>query len=116
MRRPLLYTALIVLFAALALAISLRKQPSSDEAWFFSPVYNFLKNGTTGTTIIDAAGMPWSGVEKYTYWQVPFYFVAEAGWMKVFGLNLFAMRSLSIVAGLAAVLLWLAFFRLLGFE
>jgi uncharacterized membrane protein len=60
--------------------------------------------------------MPWSGVEKYTYWQVPFYFVAEAGWMKVFGLNLFAMRSLSIVAGLAAVLLWLAFFRLLGFE
>ncbi len=115
-RPRILYIALIILFAALALAISLRKSPNSDEAWFFSPVYNFLNHGTTGTTILDATGMPWSGVEKYTYWQVPFYFVAEAGWMKVFGLNLFAMRSLSIVAGLAAVLLWLAFFRLLGFE
>lgn len=116
MRPRWLYCALIVLFVALSLAISLRRHPNSDEAWFFNPVYNYLNHGTTGTTILDATGMPWSGVEKYTYWQVPFYFVAEAGWMKVFGLNLLAMRSLSIVAGLATVLLWLVFFRLLGFE
>lgn len=116
MRHRPIYIALIVLFVLLAAGLTLRKQPDTDEGWFFSPIHNYLTNGTTGTTIMDASGQPWSGVEKYTYWQVPFWFVAEAAWMKIFGLSLAAMRSLSIVAGLVCVLLWISFFRLLRFE
>jgi 4-amino-4-deoxy-L-arabinose transferase-like glycosyltransferase len=112
----LVRVSLIALFVLLTVAIALRKQPSCDEAWFFSPIYNFWTHGTTGTTIIDAAGMPWSGVEKYTYWQVPVYYVVEAGWMKLFGLALVPMRMLSVVAGIATLLLWMRILRLLGYE
>jgi hypothetical protein len=60
--------------------------------------------------------MPWEGVEKRTYWQVPGFYVAEAFWMKAFGMNLWTMRSLAAVAGIGTLALWILLFQTLGFE
>jgi 4-amino-4-deoxy-L-arabinose transferase-like glycosyltransferase len=115
-RPQLFYAVLFLLFAVLVSGVLLAKQPGCDEAWFFSPIYNFLTTGGTGTSILDAAGMPWSGIEKRTYWQVPVFYVAEAFWMKVFGLNLWAMRSLAALAGIGTLALWILLFQALRFE
>ena len=60
--------------------------------------------------------MSWDGVQTRTYWQPPVYFVLQAAWMKVMGLNLFAMRSLSVIAGIVALLLWRSVGRSLGLD
>ena len=66
----------VAVFLLLAIGVARYKQPACDEAWFIDPVVNYFTHGATGTTILESAGQPWSGVEKYTYWQPPFYFVA----------------------------------------
>jgi 4-amino-4-deoxy-L-arabinose transferase-like glycosyltransferase len=108
--------AAAVVLAGLALGCVFTKAPTSDEAWFINPVYNLLTNGTTGTSLLEGRGMAWDGVQTRTYWQPPVYFVLQAAWLKVLGLNLFAMRSLSVVAGIAALLLWRSVGRSLGLD
>jgi hypothetical protein len=110
------YGLILLVFVFLTTALILRKKPWCDEGWFFDPVYNLLVHGTTGTSILQADGTPFSGIEKRTYWQVPFYFVAEAGWMAVFGLSLFAMRALSEAAGVFFLLSWVYIVHKLGFS
>lgn len=110
------YAVLAAVFVLLSLGVAVYKQPACDEAWFLNPVVNYFTNGTTGTTILESAGQPWSGVEKYTYWQPPVYFVVLAGWLKIFGVTLSSVRGLSIFCGLIALLAWGRVFRGLGLD
>src|SRR5216684_1958485 len=111
-----LYVAATAVLAGLALGCVFKKAPSSDEAWFFNPVYNLLTTGTTGTSHLEGRGMAWDGVQTRTYWQPPVYFVLQAAWLKILGLNLFAMRSLSVVSGIVALLLWRSVGRSMGLD
>jgi hypothetical protein len=115
--RPILfYVAIFLVFTGLLAGEALRKQPMCDEGWFFSPIHNFLAHGSTGTNVLDATGLPWAGVEKRTYWQVPVFFVVEALWMKMFGMSLWTMRSVAVLAGIGTFASWILVFRYLGFE
>lgn len=110
------YLILIGGFLGLTAALALTRVPGCDEAWFFSPIYNFFHGQGTGTTVLESAGRPWEGLEKYTFWQVPVFFVAEGIWMKLFGLHLLALRSLVIVCGVVSVLAWREILARLGME
>ncbi|MDP8982973.1 MAG: glycosyltransferase family 39 protein [Acidobacteriota bacterium] len=110
------YAGAAALLATLALGCVFTKAPTSDEAWFFNPVHNLLTSGVTGTSLLESRGMFWQGIETRTYWQPPVYFALQAGWLKILGLNLFAWRSLSVVAAIAALLLWRSTGRSLGLD
>lgn len=96
----------VVLSCALALA----KRPWCDEAWFASPAYNLAYHGTIGTTILDPHGFAYTpdlkGVDRFTYWIMPGYILAQAAWYRVVGFSLFSMRLLSIVWSAIALLSW----------
>ena len=92
--------ASVLVFAALALGRCWTGLPWVDEGWFFDPVYNWLTHGHTGTTVMEAKGFPWEGIERYQYWQPPFHLVVDAIGLKILGLNLFGFRALSALAGM----------------
>src|SRR5262245_30353197 len=100
--KPVLCVALAgyLLLTAASIRTSL---PWVDEGLFASPAHNLIEKGFMGTTVMETAGTRWKGIDRYTYWTVPLHFLAQAGWYKVFGFGLFAMRAMSEVWGLAAL-------------
>lgn len=94
-------------FAGLAIGRCFTNLPWVDEGWFFDPVYNWLTHGHTGTTVLDATGFPWEGIERHQYWQPPFHLLVDAIWLKIMGLSLPAFRGLSTFAGIFFLLSWL---------
>jgi hypothetical protein len=103
----LVILAAFLIFTALAVGRCFSNLPWVDEGWFFDPVYNWLTHGHTGTTIIDATGFPWEGIERRQYWQPPLHLVVDAIWLKIMGLTLPAFRGLSVFAGIFFLLSWL---------
>jgi len=85
--------------------------PSCDEGWFFDPIYNWITNGHTGISVIESRGFPWEGIERYQFWQPPFYMVLYLGWVKLAGQSIMAFRGLSVVAGLFVLLWWYLLLR-----
>ncbi len=95
---------------SLSCALALTKRPWCDEAWFASPAYNLVTHGTMGTTILDPHGFAYApdltGIDRFTYWVMPGYLLAQAAWYRVVGFSLFSMRSLSIAWSVVALLSW----------
>jgi hypothetical protein len=106
-QRRLILLSAFLLFASLAIGRCFANLPWVDEGWFFDPVYNWLTHGHTGTTVLDATGFPWEGIERRQYWQPPLHLVVDAIWLKVMGLTLPAFRGLSVFAGIFFLLSWL---------
>src|SRR4051794_29598953 len=79
--------AILVLSVLLSSAFALTKRPWCDEAWFASPAYNLLHRGSMGTTILDPHGFPYTpdlkAIDRFTFWVMPAYFVAQAAWYKI---------------------------------
>jgi hypothetical protein len=98
---------IFAVFAGLAIGRCFTNLPWVDEGWFFDPAYNWVTHGHTGTTVLDATGFPWEGIERHQYWQPPFHLVVDAIWLKIMGLSLPAFRSLSFFAGISFLLSWL---------
>jgi hypothetical protein len=94
-------------FLGLAIGRCFTNLPWVDEGWFFDPVYNWLTHGHTGTTVMEATGFPWEGIERHQYWQPPLHLVVDAIWLKIMGLSLPAFRGLSVFAGIFFLLSWL---------
>lgn len=120
----LILAALLAIFILLGFARCWTNLPWFDEGNFFGPVYNWIVHGHTGTTVMEAKGFPWEGIERYQYWQPPMHLIWGLVWLKIFGLNLVAFRSLSLFAGVCWLLTWLfllkyfevpELFRLLAF-
>ena len=111
---PRMAWAVIAVFVVLAFARCWSNLPWVDEGWFFNPVYNWLIHGHTGTTVMEGKGFPWDGIERYQYWQPPLHLVEGAIWLKVFGLNLVAFRSLSMAAGVVLLISWMYLLRHFG--
>ena len=100
----------ILLSLALSAGLAFSRRPFCDEAWFASPPYNLIKHGHMGMTVLDPHGFVFAtlvkDIDKYTYWVMPGYLLAQAAWYSVFSFSLFSMRALSIAFGLLALLSW----------
>jgi 4-amino-4-deoxy-L-arabinose transferase-like glycosyltransferase len=104
-RRRLEVLALILaVYAGLAVATSLRVYIWENEAWFASPAVTLDQKGYLGTTILESKGTWMDGIERRTYWVPPVHLLVQAAWYQLFGFSLFSLRSISILAGAAALL------------
>ncbi len=99
--------AIFAVFIALAVARCWTNLPWFDEGCFYGPVYNWIVHGHTGTTVMEAKGFPWEGIERHQYWQPPMHLIWDFAWLKVFGLGLVSFRSLSTFAGVCWLISWL---------
>src|SRR5262249_23465669 len=105
--------AVLGVYVALAACTALFEFKWSVEAWFASPALTLLDKGYLGTTILESKGTWLEGVDRHTYWISPLYPLLQALWYKLFGFSLWALRSLSIVAGAAVLLAWCRIVHLL---
>jgi len=103
-RPAVVIPAILGLYLALALTMTLTKRPWVDEAWFSIPAMNLLTHGTMATTNVETAGTWLAGLDRYTYWITPLHFVTQAGWYAIFGFSVFSLRALSVVWGVVALL------------
>lgn len=93
-------------FIALSVARARADRPANDEAWFASPSLNLLRHGQMGTTILEERSQKLPGLSRRTYWVMPLYPVALAGWFSVVPFDLFAMRAFSIAWCVVAITLF----------
>jgi uncharacterized membrane protein len=104
--RPPLLAAVVILYAVQALAVGLTKIPICDEGWYADPAVNLIQHGSMGSPVIESEGGFLRGIDQKTYWILPGYILAQAGWYRLFHASLFSMRMLSACAGLGALLCW----------
>lgn len=114
----ILLAAVLLFSTLLSSGLVFTRRPFCDEAWFASPPYNLLHHGHMGMTILDPHGFVFASlvqdIDKYTYWVMPGYLLAQTAWYWVFGFSLFAMRFLSVIFGAAALMAWYVIVRWLS--
>jgi hypothetical protein len=106
--------AAIVVVAALYIGIAimnaLTMRPWCDEGWFSNPAENLLTSGSMATTVLDPTAawrdLNLRGIDRHTYWVMPLYILAQAGWYRLIGFSLVSMRLFSVLWGLLALLCW----------
>ena len=75
-----------------------------DESLCASIAWTLWTEGRLATDLLQGA-LP--GIEHSVYWTPPFYYFVLAGWQGLFGPDLLSVRSLSLVLGLALIIiLW----------
>src|ERR1039457_6304496 len=107
--------SIAAVFLAAAIAVALRRAPWCDEAWFACAGFNLAAHGKLITPVIAPApdDPKTLGLGLHTYWVIPLHLLFQAGWYKLFGFSLFALRSVSILWGLVALWSWLWIMRAL---
>lgn len=102
--------AIVSFSVILSCAEALTRRPWCDEAWFASPAYNLLHHGFMGMTVLDPHGFPFAplvnGIDRFTYWVMPGYIIAQVAWYKLVGFHLFSMRALSVIWSVVALFSW----------
>jgi 4-amino-4-deoxy-L-arabinose transferase-like glycosyltransferase len=88
--------------AAISVGHSLAVRPWSDEGAMASPAYDLLTRGSTGTMSWDEA--LWPGIHTHTYYIMPSYILALAGWFRITGVGLLQMRLFSLLWAFLALL------------
>ncbi len=98
-----------VLYLAILIAHIQTRRPWNDEAWFAIPAENLAFNGFMGITNYESAGTGMTNVNRYAFIFFPLNVVVLAGWFKIAGSSLFAVRILSsfFAMGLIAVFFFL---------
>jgi Dolichyl-phosphate-mannose-protein mannosyltransferase len=99
--KPWIATAIcaVLIFLALAIGTALTSRPITDEGLFADPAYTLATKGYMGSPALrDNAHL--LRIEQHTYWIFPLDPMLQAAWYRLFGVGLFAMRSLSICFGL----------------
>jgi hypothetical protein len=101
-RRDLLYLVLVALLCVAACLPLLTKHPApgGDEAAFVDPAVNLATRGVLGTEIFQGI-VP--GIEQHIYFHQPFYYVALAGWFRLFGIGLVQARAFSLLFAVVIV-------------
>jgi 4-amino-4-deoxy-L-arabinose transferase-like glycosyltransferase len=104
--------AALVFYLYSAFRMAAVKAPCVDEGWIVSAPANWAKTGDVGTPALEPTGS-WlsaelTGINQYTYWNMPVALVLQGLWYKLLGFSLLTARSLSIVCGALALLSWFA--------
>ena len=99
--KPWIATAIcaVLIFLALAIGTALTSRPITDEGLFADPAYTLATKGYMGSPALRAS-THLLRIEQHTYWIFPLDPILLAAWFRIFGVSLFAMRSLSICFGL----------------
>lgn len=71
--------------------------PRPDEGHFSSAAYNLARLGYMGTTTIDPDATGLLRIHKETYFVMPLYLLAQAGWLKLFPATIFSIRLLNVL-------------------
>jgi 4-amino-4-deoxy-L-arabinose transferase-like glycosyltransferase len=103
---------ILLVYVALAAGIIRTLMPWCDEAWFATPGWELVSTGQFGTPVLDETS-GWGrrnlkGIHTHTYWILPLHPLAVGAWSVVAGKSLFAIRALSTVWGIVALLGWFA--------
>ncbi|MEO8368103.1 MAG: glycosyltransferase family 39 protein [Candidatus Solibacter sp.] len=102
-----------LVFAFLVLLLVFTRRPWVDEAWFTGPGLDLATRGSFGTLLLDPAGSHLrlnnvnavlQGIDRHTYWVMPFHLVQLAAWGKLFGFGIFSMRMPSVFWGAVTLL------------
>jgi hypothetical protein len=96
----------VICYLALGFARALSMSPWNDEAWYSSPSWSLIHNGTTGTPLLETAGQFWRGINFRTYWVVPLQLFVQVPWFKVFGFSLLSARAFALSWGLVGLISW----------
>jgi len=88
---------------ALAIGLALTRGAWSAEAWTAIPALNLSERGVMATTVLEFRNTWLQGLDRHTYWIMPFDLLVQAAWYKLLGFSLFRQRLLSVLC--AAVLL-----------
>ena len=109
LRYPLMaLMASVVLYLVLATSIARTKAPWCDEGWFANPAYNLAFHGNMGSNVLEPSGhflnAYLQGIRERTYVITANHLVGLAGWFRVVGFSLFAMRLYSILWGAVTLL------------
>ena len=99
----------MAIYIALSAGTAHALRPWIDEGWHGAPAWSLAFRGYMGTPCYVEAGL--KDIDRYTYWIMPIYPVAQAVWYRLFSFSLASMRALSIFCGLLGLLAWTLFFR-----
>ncbi|MCJ7473267.1 MAG: glycosyltransferase family 39 protein, partial [Actinobacteria bacterium] len=102
-RNFLVFIIPILILIVLTIGLIYTRAPWSDESWLASSAVNLIRNGFMGNTNIIADGTWLEGINQYTFWQPPLYFLAEAAFLKVFDVGLFQVRFLNLFWALISI-------------
>jgi len=110
---------ILAVYLVLGLCTALTRAPWVDEGWFGNPAWNLAQRGFLGTTVLDPASSTWktvklTGIDRHTYWVMPFSLLLNSAVFRVFGFSAFAMRVPSLIFGLLFLLAWRTILRRLG--
>jgi len=101
--------AILAAYAALSAGTAHALRPWIDEGWHGAPAWSLAVRGYMGTPCFVEAGL--KDIDRYTYWIMPIYPVAQAIWYRLFSFSLESMRALSILCGMLGLLAWTLVFR-----
>jgi len=89
-------TALAAAWIALAIGLALTRAPWSAEAWAAIPALNLADHGVMATTVLEFKNTWLQGLDRHTYWLMPFHLLMQAAWYKLLGFSLLKQRLLSV--------------------
>jgi 4-amino-4-deoxy-L-arabinose transferase-like glycosyltransferase len=115
-RQKLALLLIVVVFLTATVSVALTRIPWCDEAWFACAGFNLAAHGRLTTPVVAPApdDPKTMGLAQHTYWVMPLNLLFQAGWYKLFGFNLFALRSVSILWGLIGLLSWFWIMQMLA--
>ena len=107
--------AAVLAFLGLAVGNDLTRAPWWDEGLFADVALNFRNFGHFGSSLLTPTGfLRFPEVHRYTYWQFPFYMVAEGYWLRLVPTTIVWMRMLSTLFGLLYTAAWFVVVRALS--
>lgn len=105
-----LLLVILIVFLLLSVGTIRTKLPFGDEAWYGDPALNLATQGSMGTRVLESAGVPrLQGIHEHSYWAMPLYIVAEAGWFRMSGFGLIRQRLMSTLWGVVLLTSWMMF-------
>jgi 4-amino-4-deoxy-L-arabinose transferase-like glycosyltransferase len=101
--------AILAAFVLMAGFAAAAKAASNDEGFFANQSWTLATEGRMAVTIMIDKVRPGAGIDHRAYWIAPLQPVLQAGWFLALGRSLFAMRCLTIIFGVVALVAFFLF-------
>jgi len=107
---PALVLFITLVYLSLAVLNAMTMRPWCDEGWFANPAENLVTTGSMATSVLDPTstwrGVHLQGIDRHTYWVMPLYLLAQAGWYHIVGFSMVSTRLSSVLWGLVVLVSW----------
>lgn len=112
LRRAVLVFAIAAYLAGTLAGLSVYPRVGADEPWIAAAPFKLATQGILGNDLFTGL----AGMERHHYQHMPVYPIIEAGIFKAFGVGVVQMRMLSVLFGLALLLVTFSVGRQIGGE